>query len=219
MTLFSYCLRHDNGAAPNPFWGICTLAICKPVIRRTAQMGDWVVGLGSKDSPMGSTSVVYAMKVTGLLPMEGYDTYCGKSLPGKIPDWGSKDFSRKVGDCIYDYGHSASARLRRSVHSEGNRERDLSGRNVLLSRHFYYFGDQPVDLPKNLRAIVHSTQGQKSRANDRYTASFVTWIEGAGYLRNVPIGKPQLKGRMTALSEAECRRMCSKQHQEEDEQD
>jgi hypothetical protein len=34
--LFSYTVRVDDGAAPNPFRGLCTLAICKPAIRRGA---------------------------------------------------------------------------------------------------------------------------------------------------------------------------------------
>lgn len=38
-TLFSYCIPYDDGAAPNPFWGLCTLAICKPRIRRAAKEG------------------------------------------------------------------------------------------------------------------------------------------------------------------------------------
>jgi hypothetical protein len=46
-TLFTYCIPYDDGAAPNPFWGLCTLAICKPSIRRVAKEGDWVVGTGS----------------------------------------------------------------------------------------------------------------------------------------------------------------------------
>ncbi len=49
MTLYTYFIPFDNGAAPNPFGGICTLAICKPVIRRNAKAGDWVVGTGSVD--------------------------------------------------------------------------------------------------------------------------------------------------------------------------
>lgn len=39
-TLFSYCIRFDDEAAPNPFWSFCVLTICKPVIRRVAKMGD-----------------------------------------------------------------------------------------------------------------------------------------------------------------------------------
>ena len=46
-TIYSYVLRTDDGAAPNPLWGTCTLTICKPVIRRTAKVGDWVIGVGS----------------------------------------------------------------------------------------------------------------------------------------------------------------------------
>lgn len=47
MKLYSYCIPVDDGAAPNPFWGTCTLTICKPKIRRVAQVGDWIVGVGS----------------------------------------------------------------------------------------------------------------------------------------------------------------------------
>ena len=32
----------DYGFAPNPYFGYCTLATCKPVIRRCAGVGDWI---------------------------------------------------------------------------------------------------------------------------------------------------------------------------------
>ena len=41
-SIYSYVLRIDDGAAPNPFWEICTLTICKPVIRRNAEY--WRLG-------------------------------------------------------------------------------------------------------------------------------------------------------------------------------
>ncbi|MBC6697349.1 Nmad2 family putative nucleotide modification protein [Hymenobacter puniceus] len=53
MALYSYVLRFDTGDAPNPYGGVCTLAVCKPAIRRTAQIGDWILGTGSKNSPVG----------------------------------------------------------------------------------------------------------------------------------------------------------------------
>ena len=64
-SLFSYCLRYDAGAAPNPFWDICTLTICKPVIRRTAKRGDWVIGIGSREFKeiYITKSIVYAMEI------------------------------------------------------------------------------------------------------------------------------------------------------------
>jgi len=71
--LFSYRLRFDAGAAPNIYWGICTLAICKPVIRKVATLGDWVVGTGSSIASIGDISdkVIYAMRVTDKKTMKG----------------------------------------------------------------------------------------------------------------------------------------------------
>lgn len=45
--LYSYVLREDTGFAPNPYHGFCTLACCKPLIRRRAEIGDWVIATGS----------------------------------------------------------------------------------------------------------------------------------------------------------------------------
>jgi hypothetical protein len=219
--LYSYCLRYDDGAAPNPYWGVCTLAICKPAIRRAAKKGDWVVGLGSKRSPIGdlSAQVVYAMKVTKVLPMAEYDKYCRESLPRKVPDWRNPKFRRKVGDCIYDYRHGTRPTLRLSVHTEENRQTDLRGMNVLLSRHFYYFGDRAVPLPPELLPIVQQTQGHKSHANDEYIDRFVAWVESRGYRKNAILGDPQEKAEILSPSAQECRVICSKRHREDDEQD
>src|SRR5690606_8959470 len=97
--LYSYVLRHDDGEAPNPYRGTCTLTICKPDIRRTAEVGDWVVGTGSKNSRLkdGNTydfsdSVVYAMKITRKLSLADYDVFVQKNLPKKIPKWFNRDF-------------------------------------------------------------------------------------------------------------------------------
>ena len=45
--LFVYTVAYDVGFAPNPFYGFCTLATCKADIRNAADVGDWVVGVGS----------------------------------------------------------------------------------------------------------------------------------------------------------------------------
>jgi putative DNA base modification enzyme with NMAD domain len=221
VTLYSYCLRFDGGDAPNPYWGTCTLAICKPAIRRVAKKDDWIVGLGSKNSPIGdiSTSVVYAMRVTKVMSMAHYDSHCKKSLPGKIPDWSNSDFRRKVGDCIYEYGRPGRPRLRPSIHTQANRKTDLRGRNVLLSKHFYYFGDRPAHLPKGLLPIIHGTQGHKSRANKKYLEKFVSWIEAAGWNRNRALGEPQRRAQILSIGGAESRSLCSKQDQKEGELD
>ncbi len=82
--LYSYCIINDHWAAPNPFWGICTLGICKPVIRRSAQNGDWIVATGSSKYGF-ENQLVYAMKVSEIMSLEEYDAYCKNKLPNKIP--------------------------------------------------------------------------------------------------------------------------------------
>jgi Nucleotide modification associated domain 2 len=44
MKLSAYIVRVDSGFAPNPFGHHCTLACCKPTIRRKAEPGDIIVG-------------------------------------------------------------------------------------------------------------------------------------------------------------------------------
>lgn len=194
-TLFSYCIRFDDGAAPNPYWGICTLTICKPLIRRVAKEGDWVAGIGSKNSPIGDISdhVVYAMKITKKMTMQEYDDFCKKKYPKKIPDWYNEDFRHRVGDCIYDFSDELNPKIRKSVHTEKNKEKDLSGKNALISNHFYYFGDKPIPLPDNLKAIIKEGQGHKSTSNKPYTNDFINWIENPSYEINRINGEPQLK--------------------------
>jgi Nucleotide modification associated domain 2 len=145
----STCLRYDDGAAPNPFSGLCTLAICKPRIRRAAHVGDWVVGTGSVASSVGNLSgaVVCAMRVTQKMTLEDYDRFTQSELSDKIPQWKSTDHRRRYGDSIYDFS-TPTPSLRRGVHGEENRKTDLSGGWVLLSDHFFYFGDQPIALPE-----------------------------------------------------------------------
>lgn len=193
MTLFSYVIRHDGGSAPNPFHGICTLVICKPVIRRTAKINDWVVGLGGKNSPIGDASgqVVYAMKITKEMSMEEYDTFCQKNYHEKIPDWDSGDYMKRIGDCIYDFsGRQSNPKIRKAVHTEKNMETDLGGRRALLSTEFYYFGNNPEPLPDNLKGIIKQGQGHRSSSNDEYIEDFIEWIRKQKKGIN---GDPQMK--------------------------
>ena len=193
MRLFSYCIPIDDGAAPNPFWGICTLTICKPVIRRVANVGDWIAGVGSKDvnGKDYSGRLVYAMKVTDIKSLSEYDTLCRRELPNKIPDVTSKDYKRRVGDCIYDFANEPEGLLRPSVHDEGNRATDLGGENSLLSDHFYYFGIKAIEIPKYLKGIMKQGRWHQSTANDPLLLPFIEWIENAGYRLNELHGDPQ----------------------------
>lgn len=176
-SLFTYTIPVDDGAAPNPFNGLCSLAICKPAIRKSASKGDWVAGLGSKNAPSGNLSgrLVYAMCVQEVLTLEQYDQRSKSEWPHRIPKTDSANLWERLGDCIYDYS-VGRGRQRPGVHGIANIETDLSGKNVLISTDFYYFGRNAIPIPKALQPICHQTQGHRSRLNAPYLEQFVQWI-------------------------------------------
>lgn len=218
MRLFSYCLRYDDGAAPNPFFGVCTLNICKPRIRSVAKKGDWVVGVGSKNvnGKDYSGKIVYAMKITNKMTMNEYEQYCKTRLSEKVPDVKHQDYERKVGDSIYTF-NNGEVNLLPSVHSESEVKTDLGGKHTLLSKHFYYFGGNPIEIPNQFRSIIKQSQGHKSNANDFIKEEFVFWLEGQNFIINHLYGKPQImidfnrriaKVNCSAKSERGCVRIC-----------
>jgi len=179
--LFTYTIPVDDGAAPNPFRGICSLAICKPGIRRVAKPEDWVAGLGSKDAPSGDLSghLVYAMRVEEVLSLREYDRQAPLRWPHRIPNLQSADLSERLGDCIYDYSSGGpKPKQRPGVHGSANESIDLGGENVLLSSDFYYFGNRAWKLPDYLRPIRHQTQGHRSNSNAPHFDKFVMWLRG-----------------------------------------
>jgi Nucleotide modification associated domain 2 len=183
--LFTYTIPIDDGAAPNPFHGMCTLTICKPSIRRVAQPGDWVAGLGSKNAPGGrdlSGRLVYAVRVEKVMSLAEYDRRAPTEWPHRIPNLQSLDLADRLGDCIYDYGvgEHESPKQRPGVHAPENMNPDLGGKNALLSRHFYYFGSRAIQLPKELSPICHQGRGHKSNANASYVERFKNWLDGLG---------------------------------------
>ena len=68
----------------------------KPGIRRTAKMGDWIVGLSPKAK---GNRVVYAMRVDEILPFERY--YRDPRFADKIPDSNKGEAACEFGDNIY----------------------------------------------------------------------------------------------------------------------
>lgn len=158
MRLYSYVVRYDSGFAPNPFYGWCTLATCKPTIRRTAQVGDWIVGTGSDNQQVRrGNHLVYAMRVAEVLTFNSYDA--DPRFQAKKP---YRRGSRKqsCGDNIY-YRDAANRQWlqRDSFHSnaDGSRradhvQRDTGVNRVLASDEFIYFGGTGPRIPASLTA-------------------------------------------------------------------
>ncbi len=178
VTLYSYTVAVDAGFAPNPFHGFCTLACCKPGIRRTAQKGDYVVGIGPKGS---GSRVVYAMLVAETLEFDDY--WHDRRFHIKRPDFATEGVSA-LGDNIYHRDRAGEWQQELSQHSLMNGPQDcqlmgqdLSGVNVLVGRNFVYWGGDGPPLPDNLRGLI-TGRAYRSRSNDRYIPDFIEWFEG-----------------------------------------
>jgi hypothetical protein len=153
MRLHSYVVARDFGFAPNPFFGVCTLATCKPRIRSVAQIGDWIVGTGSKRQNR-ETRVVYAMRVTGALTFDQYSA--DPRFQVKKPNLrGSK--KQAFGDNIYSKDpHGGLWHQADSHHSltdgspnPSNITADTKTNRVLFSEDFIYWGGSGPHLPAN----------------------------------------------------------------------
>lgn len=156
MRLFSYVVRYDSGFAPNPFYGYCTLATCKPSIRRTANVGDWVIGTGSASRKVKlGGHLVYAMRISEILTFEAYDA--DPRFERKKP---YRRGSRKqsCGDNIYYRLKSNGIWTQRdSFHSNPDGSpradhvaKDTGVNRVLISDTFVYFGGCGPHVPMTL---------------------------------------------------------------------
>ena len=129
--LYTYVVATDLGLAPNPFQGVCTLAVCKPMIRRTARVGDWILGTGSKTRGHQGRAV-YAMQVAEALDFEAY--WHAPRFRPKQPDPAGSP-SRRVGDNLHwrDLATGAWHTLPDAYYGTENCPHDLSGRQVLIA--------------------------------------------------------------------------------------
>jgi len=119
------------------------------------------------------------MRVDCIKSMEEYDEFTNKELPKKIPNTDSLHAIDRLGDSIYSF-KGDTPQLRKSVHDAGNNKTDLGGESVLLSKHFYYFGHNPIKLDGRFSEIIHQQSGHKSKANQDKFDAFVKWIDGLG---------------------------------------
>lgn len=154
MRLFSYIVARDYGFAPNPFNGYCTLATCKPQIRSSATVGDWVIGTGAKTRYNLVGRLIFAMRVEESFSFDAYWNDSRFACKHPVLNGSLKQL---YGDNIY---HREQGRWRQvdSHHSDNggranrrNIRRDTSVNRVLASRRFVYFGGSAPVIPKRFR--------------------------------------------------------------------
>ncbi|MGH9455163.1 MAG: hypothetical protein ACRD2O_14470 [Terriglobia bacterium] len=192
--LHSYVVARDYGFAPNPFFGVCTLATCKPGIRSYAQLGDWVVGTGSRLRGR-EEHLVYAMRVTGTMTLEQY--WADPRFQAKKPNLrGSK--KQAFGDNIYSKDPNTGEWLQINSHhslADGrpnptNIGADTATDRMLYSEDFIYWGGSGPPLPPRFLgcaphgASLVAGRGHKSTFPRGLVRNFVDWVrtlEQRGY--------------------------------------
>ncbi len=186
MRIYSYKVTRDYGFAPNPFHGICTLATCKPKIRKSADIGDIVIGCGSKaNNRVGH--VIYALRVTRKITFQEY--WDDTAYAVKRPNFRSS-LSRAYGDNIYHRNTKGKWIQERSHHSlpngktnKDNLERDTTtSEMVLLSDDFVYFGKNSIPIPNKLRTfagddLYPNTRDRRACFAPSFIQAIHTWFE------------------------------------------
>lgn len=190
MRLHSYVVARDYGFAPNPFFGVCTLATCKPRIRSVAHIGDWILGTGSKEHRRNE-HVVYAMRVTETLTFEQY--WASARFQVKKPNLrGSK--KQAFGDNIYS--RQANSRVWSQANSHhsftdgspnpANVENDTQTNRLLLSDDFVYWGGTGPRLPRRFldygpaHLTLCARRNHRNSFPDELVTEFVDWIRSLG---------------------------------------
>src|SRR5690348_12619531 len=113
MKLWSYKVTRDFGFAPNPFFGFCTVACCKPDVRRGAVVGDLIVGCGSSGLDLVG-HVLYAMRVQEKLTFQQY--WDEPRFRRKRPRF-TGGIAQEYGDNIYHHDQSGEWVQEDSHHS------------------------------------------------------------------------------------------------------
>ncbi|MCI0332404.1 MAG: hypothetical protein L0228_04180 [Planctomycetes bacterium] len=124
--LYSYVVDHDLGYAPNPFGGLCTLAKCKYGSKKRN-----VVEMADEGDWIAGTGGADLTKSAG----HGKLIYAMR-VDEKIP---LAEYCRTMNGKRFDAEHEVLE----------------DGRYALISRHFFYFGRNAVDLSEIPRKYLN----------------------------------------------------------------
>lgn len=179
MKLYRYVIVRDFGFAPNPYFGYCTLATCKPKIRNKGEIGDWIAAFGGSGTPVHK-KLVCLMKVSEVLSFDEY--WNDKRFIDKKPSF-NKSMKYCYGDNIYHHDKNGEWRQENSHHSleDGsmnikNFKKDTSADKVLICNEFRYFGDNALSIPEEYSSLICSQINHLVETNEDLINSFTEWV-------------------------------------------
>jgi len=187
IRVFSYVVARDFGFAPNPFYGYCTLATCKPKIRNHAKVGDWIIGTGSKANYNLAGHLIYAMRVDEVMDFDEYWNdprfKCKKPvLNGSLKQmYGDNIYHKDRNEWTQEDSHHS---FEGGLPNDSNIETDTSVNRILVSSKYVFFGDKAFLIPKRLRSDregmknICAIRGHKCNFIDEMVSRFMVWLEG-----------------------------------------
>lgn len=186
--IYYYKLTADNGGAPCVDDGLLSLAICKPLIRTGASVGDLIFGFAASALD-GTNSLIYVAEITAIVPEGRYyqePRYAGRA------------------DCIYARrGDRFEWRTGALHHGPEHLSHDLGPyptyprARVLLSESFRYLGargtaDYKSRYPFVRNAVECLGQGHRVNHTERLVAQLLALKQDlwTGFRRKV-VGRPR----------------------------
>jgi len=167
--LFSYVLKSDTGFSPNVTGGYCTLACCKPKIRKAAREGDWVMGTLPKK--FGPNRLAYIMRISEILTFDQFYSSQDSRFRCKKPQF---DLN---GDNIYYRKNGRFVQIPNAHHGSKHKFKDTRSDQVLISDLFWYFGGSGPELPSRLRkGIIKEGQAHYKIEDTKVIKSLVSFI-------------------------------------------
>lgn len=183
-TVWRYVIATDRGGAPHIHNEVCSLAICKPDIRKHAKVGEWVMAFAPASQRDPNRLVKFVMKITS---RRDFPSYC-------------KEFIGKRRDAIYDYRFDPTGPWVCNGQIDGvgdhpypeNWAKDKRGLYVLLSKEYCHSGNRPRNLLSELAPFCakrglnaedvvtdldHRSQGQSKYCSSSSYEVFREWAE------------------------------------------
>jgi hypothetical protein len=188
MKMYIYKMKYADGFAPNPFHGYCTLATCKPDIRRVAHVGDLIVGLGGK-LLNANHRIIYYMYVDEALSFCDY--WADERFAKKRPNRQGSDLVTH-GDNIYHQDPEGKWMQEISAHRINSKridrkhlKRDTKTDRVLIGQRFAFWGSSAPVVPEHIlrgdgKLGLPETQGYRCNYAPEFLKAVEKWLSGLG---------------------------------------
>lgn len=185
MKCYSYVITRDFGFAPNPFYGLCTLATCKQDIRKSASIGDWIIGCGSSKYKL-SGYLIYVMQVNKKVSFDEYWNDARYQCKRPVMNGSLKQL---FGDNIYHSDAKTQKWIQENSHhslADGkenllNKERDLRSKSVLISENYWFFGRDAIKFPiaftRGDNCLCHKYIGYSINKTQKTIGKFIEWLK------------------------------------------